>query len=57
MGLGAITDATAHQLPLPPHRVGNGLHSISGQLKVGLGWFVNAESSHSILWGWGFKHT
>ena len=28
--------------------VGNGLHSISGWFKVGLGWRVNAFSSHSI---------
>ena len=28
--------------------LGNGLHSISGWFKVGLGWLVNAYSSHSI---------
>jgi hypothetical protein len=32
----------------PPCRVGNGFHSISGWFKVGLGWFVNVYSSHSI---------
>ena len=38
-----------HPLPLyHPCRLGNGLHSISGWFKVGLGWFVNAYSSHSI---------
>ena len=39
--------------PLSPCRVGNGLHSISSQFKVGLGWLINAYSSNSIHMGGG----
>ena len=42
-----VTDLGATSAP-PPCRVGNGLHSISGWFKVGLGWLVNAYSSDSI---------
>ena len=34
---GVISGAAAYQPPLPPCRVGNMLHSISGQFKVGCG--------------------
>ena len=41
--------ALAHNgLHYLPCRVGNGLHSVSDWFKVGLGWLVNAYSSHSI---------
>ena len=33
--LGVLSGATSHQPPLPPHRVCNGLHSISSWFKVG----------------------
>ena len=46
--LGVISGATSYRPPLPPRRVSNGLHSISGWFKVGLGWLVNAYCSHSI---------
>ena len=48
MILGVISGATSQRPSLPSCRVGNGLHSISGWFKVGLGWLVNAYSSHSI---------
>ena len=48
MVLGAISGATSQWPPLPSCRVGNMLHSISGWFKVGLGWLVNAYSSHFI---------
>ena len=47
MGLGVISDATTYWPQLPPYRVSNRLHFILGQFKVGLGWLVNAYSSHS----------
>ena len=40
-------------LPLPPYKIGNGIHFISGQFKVALGWLVKAYSSHSIHLGGG----
>ena len=46
--LGVINGATSWRPPLPSCKVGNGLHYISGCFKVGLGWLVNAYSSHSI---------
>ena len=48
MVLGVISGATSYRSPRPPCRVGNRLHSISGWFKMGLGWLVNAYSSHSI---------
>ena len=51
--LGANIGATAYQPPLPPYRVGSGLHFISGLFKVGLGWLVNAYSSYHIHMGGG----
>ena len=36
MVLGAISGATLYRPSLPPGRVGNGLHSISGLFKSGL---------------------
>jgi hypothetical protein len=47
-GLGAISNATTYQHPLPSCRLDNGLHSILGRFKVVLGWFVNDYSSHSF---------
>ena len=55
-GLGAISGTTTHWLPLPPYRVGNMLHSMSGRFKMGLGWLVNACSSH-FIGGGGYKPT
>ena len=49
--LGAISGAISHRPPLPPYKVRNHLHSGSGWFKVGLGWLVNAYSSHSIPGG------
>ena len=49
--LGAISGATSQWPSLPSCRVGNGLRSILGWFKVGLGWLVNAFSSHSIYKG------
>ena len=39
MGLGAISVVAAYQLPLPPYRVGDVLHSISHWFKMALGGF------------------
>ena len=48
MGLGVISGTTAYRPPQPSYMVGNGLHSVLGRFKVGLGWFVNAYYSHSM---------
>ena len=47
-GLGVISGSNSYRPPLPPYRVGNGLHFISGQCKVDIGWLVNAYSSPFI---------
>ena len=52
-GLGAIIGVTTNWPPLPSYKVGNGLHSISGWFKVGLGWLVNAYFSHPYSQGGG----
>ena len=51
IGLGAISGAAASQPSLPLYMVDNGSHCVSGRFKVGLGWLVNACSSHSIRRG------
>ena len=50
---GVISGATAYQPPLPPCRVGNMLHSISGQFKVGCG-RGGGEGTHHVK---GHHHT
>ena len=57
IGLGVISGTTAYRPPLPSCRVGNMFRSILGRFKVGLGWLVNAYSSHSIHMGEWFKPT
>jgi hypothetical protein len=46
--LGAISDANTYQTPIPPDKVGNKHHYISGRFKVGSWWLVNAYYSHPI---------
>jgi hypothetical protein len=47
-GTSVISGSTTYRPPLPPYRVGNGLHSIMGWFKVCLGLLVNACSSNFI---------
>jgi hypothetical protein len=53
MVLCGTSGATSYWPPSPLWRVGNGLHSISGRVKVGLEWLLNAYFSNSIHGGRG----